>query len=81
MSTHPKHTLSVGRYAKTKADVLIAIGSLSVHTKRGWDQTEYPEGERLSFWFEDQGKSCRLSTSVVTEHGCMLSKGISRDGV
>ncbi|HOB29912.1 MAG TPA: UDP-N-acetylmuramoyl-tripeptide--D-alanyl-D-alanine ligase [Bacillota bacterium] len=53
----PQAHFEVGRYAKTKADVLIAIGSLSVHTKRGWDQTEYPEGERLSFWFEDKEKA------------------------
>ncbi|MBP8613306.1 MAG: UDP-N-acetylmuramoyl-tripeptide--D-alanyl-D-alanine ligase [Firmicutes bacterium] len=56
----PKAHCEVGAYARDKADVLVAIGPLSVHTKQGWDQVSGPETEQTSFWFSDKNEAMGL---------------------
>lgn len=49
----PEAHIQVGRYARNKADVLVAIGPLSTYTKQGWDEGATGE-DLLSSWFPDK---------------------------
>lgn len=49
----PEAHVQVGRYARRKADVLVAIGPLSNYTKQGWDQAA-ATSDISSSWFPDK---------------------------
>jgi UDP-N-acetylmuramoyl-tripeptide--D-alanyl-D-alanine ligase len=49
----PEAHFEVGSYARQKADALVAIGSLGVHIKRGWDRAETQPSDSAS-WFLDK---------------------------
>ena len=45
----PKAHFEVGAYARDKADVLIAVGPLSIHTKQGWDHARSQGTQETAF--------------------------------
>ncbi len=69
----PGAHLEVGRYARAKADVLVAIGPLSAYIKQGWDETATATAIPSS-WFPDKESSSDFLSELLKPGDTCLVK-------
>jgi UDP-N-acetylmuramoyl-tripeptide--D-alanyl-D-alanine ligase len=69
----PAAHLEVGRYARNKADVLVAIGPLSSYIKQGWDEAATTQDD-LSSWFPDKQSATGLLCELIRPGDTYLVK-------
>jgi len=69
----PEEHRKVGKYARSKADYLIAIGKLAAHIKEAWDEFETFPKEQSS-WFSDKAKARKFIKDFVKPGDTCLVK-------
>jgi UDP-N-acetylmuramoyl-tripeptide--D-alanyl-D-alanine ligase len=69
----PAAHLEVGRYARKKADALVAIGPLSSYIKQGWDEGATAQGFSSS-WFPDKESSTGFLSELIERGDTCLVK-------
>lgn len=70
----PKAHFEVGAYARDKADVLIAVGPLSIHTKQGWDHARSQGTDETAFWFSDKDNAADFLSHLLQRGDVYLVK-------
>ena len=70
----PKAHFEVGVYARNKADILIAVGPLSIHTKQGWDHARSQGTDETAFWFSDKDKALDFISHLLQRGDVYLVK-------